>query len=278
MHPVIKEFDRDLRSSSLNHAGELNLGETAIHPRSRQRLAIFLHYLATDLQNEGIDLRREDQRLVFFDGSDSTRIYCKEQRTRTKHEPTAAELRALENARRSREWVQWPSIPDYDYEHSGKLTLEISGWGGNLRGKWSDGKHQTLERVFDSIKAGILARIAYEREERLERERRHREWEHYQHRRKLQKGRVEREAKRVLFLKQLAEFQREASDLRMTISQTASAPSTNTEYDRMLLWAMDRLAHLESLQTREAVTEKLKQEKLFPDHDDLHDPEGELPS
>jgi hypothetical protein len=46
----------------------------------------------------------------------------------------------------------------------------------------------------------------------------------------------------------------------------------------MLLWAKDRLAHLESLQTMEAVTEKLKQEKLFPDLDDLHDPEGELPS
>lgn len=277
LHPAAQEFDQILRDAKPDFVGEVGFGETSIHPLSRGRVSEFLHHLATELDAEGIAFRLADKRLQFSRGPDVANVYIKEQRTRSKHEPTSAELRARELARNSYGHYPWPRVPEFDYHHSGKLVFEIRGYAGTTRRCWSDAKLQTLESAFQNIKSSIVARLVYVKEARLERERAERERAHKEHRLALSKGRIEREAKRMAFLRQLAEFQREASDLRIIITQINAAPKANTDYDRMLIWANDRLAHLDSLQTVEAVTEILRQQKLFPEVDELHDPEGDLP-
>jgi hypothetical protein len=77
---------------------------------------------------------------------------------------------------------------------------------------------------------------------------------------------------------QLADYQREAADLRATIAQSGSSlQQAGPEYLKMIAWAEQRLAHLEAQNRIDVLTSHLATQNLFPDIDDLADPEGDPP-
>jgi hypothetical protein len=43
----------------------------------------------------------------------------------------------------------------------------------------------------------------------------------------------------------------------------------------MIEWAKERLAHIEAQNQLDVLTSNLREQNLFPDPDDLHDPEGD---
>jgi hypothetical protein len=80
------------------------------------------------------------------------------------------------------------------------------------------------------------------------------------------------------FLRQLAEDQREAADLRATIAGASGLlPQATPEYRRMIDWAERRLAHLDAQNRLDVLTANLREHNFFPEPDDLHDPEGDPP-
>lgn len=72
----------------------------------------------------------------------------------------------------------------------------------------------------------------------------------------------------------IADTKREADNLRRTIE---SVPDDRTQPDlaRLLEWARVRLAALDQDTLPEAIQRHLVEHNLFPEPDDLHDPEGE---
>ncbi|RRH92073.1 hypothetical protein EH240_31305 [Mesorhizobium tamadayense] len=248
------------------------------------RLISILHHLALALDQREIKLSHSEKGIRTEISPDDVRLEIGEERRREEHIPTLAEQkrhdeheRRREIARRRGQWLSYERFwPEHDYIYSGKLSLEIQNWADGARKRWKDGKHQSLESMLDPIADGILFHLAFEKARREEREAEERRRKHMAHRRELHKKRQDREANRLGFLRQLAEYQKEAADLRSTITKAAEfLPQVSSEYLRMIEWAKQRLAHIEAKNQLDVLTSNLREQNLFPDPDDLHDPEGD---
>ncbi|WP_140426969.1 hypothetical protein [Ensifer aridi] len=136
-----------------------------------------------------------------------------------------------------------------------------------------------MESMLEAMADGFLFHLAHKKARREEEEERARQRRHMAHRRALHQKRQERETRRVSFLRQLADYQREAADLRATIACASELlPQASPEYGRMIAWAEQRLADLEAQNQLEVLTSNLRGQGLFPEPDDLHDPEGDPPT
>ncbi|TPK66915.1 hypothetical protein FJ930_23520 [Mesorhizobium sp. B2-4-15] len=283
-HSSVAGFVAALRSANPDQYGEVSLPGAKVHKSSVSRLTSFLHHLALALDQREIVLSHTEKGIKTAIGPDDVRLEIVEERRREKHIPTPAEQkrhdeheRRREIARRRGQWLSYESFwPEYDYIYSGKLSFEIHNWAEGARKRWKDGKHQSLESMLDPIADGILFHLAFEKARREEREAEERRRKHMAHRRELYKKRQERETNRLNFLRQLAEYQKEATDLRATIAKaTEFLPQASSEYLRMIEWAQQRLAHIEAQNQIEVLTSNLQQQNLFPEPDDLYDPEGD---
>jgi len=141
------------------------------------------------------------------------------------------------------------------------------------------GKTQTVERLLPDIVSGLEVLLANERARREENEERQRQWAEMSRRRDLAKRRKEREQKRIEYLRNLVELQREAADIRTWL---ASLPADKLESEaadlgRMLAWASERLATLDQATTIDAAKATLNGLLLFPELDELHNPLGDPP-
>ena len=78
--------------------------------------------------------------------------------TRTSHEATPAEQRALERYRNGMRWasssIEYPRIPQYDYTPTGLLTITARGWPER---NWRDTKRTQLEHRLGEVVAGIIS-------------------------------------------------------------------------------------------------------------------------
>jgi hypothetical protein len=276
-----------LKSAKRDQYGELVVPGIRLHEGSIVRLTTVLHHLVVALVARSIAFTWDENGMHAAIDRDSVRFEIGEGRGREKHAPTPAELKQHEAyekrrdaAQRRGQWLYHESFwPEFDYVYSGKLTLEIHNWGNGARKRWSDGKHQTLESMLEAVADGTLFHLAYEKARREEREADERRRAHMAHRRDLHKKRQEREASRLSFLHQLAEYQRESADLRSTITNASELlPHAAPEYHRMITWAEQRLAHLEAQNELDVLASNLRQQNLFPEPDDLHDPEGDPPA
>ncbi len=285
-HTSITGISHALKAARPTQDGEIAIPGIRIHQNSKRRAIAFLHHLATALDVEGISLGEGEHALKASKGSDTIAFEITEARQRVKHEPSAAELkkaqdheRKREIARRRGEWLFAEKFwPEFDYLYSGKLAFEINNWAAGARKKWSDGKQQTFETMLQDIAEGIIFHLAHEKARREEKQDEDRRRAHLAHRRDLHARRQDREAKRVSFLADLAEYQREASQLKAVIESAMklSAPLP-AEYERMLDWAKGRLAHLEAQNNTANLTARITSEQLFPEPDGLFDPEGDPP-
>lgn len=120
----------------------------------------------------------------------------------------------------------------------------------------------------------IIAAIAEEKCKTAERERAR---QAMQRRRELARLRSERETKRSSYLEEIAAARRKVVEMRQTIDMIPAAGHLPAEYERMIAWANERLAELEAKTTVEAIQSALVDKGLFPEQDDLLDPEGDPP-
>ncbi|TAV81553.1 hypothetical protein [Rhizobium leguminosarum] len=283
-HSSIAGIVAGLRNSVPDRDGEVSINGIRIHRDSRARVIAFLHHLALCLETRLVSIGHDDKGLKAEIAQDVVRLEISEGRRLERHEPTPSELRREREfeqrqnlARRSGRWLPHESFyPEYDYQYSSKLTFEIHNWADGARKKWADGKRQTLEGVLEGIADGVVYHLHFDKARREKREEDEKRWQHMAHRRELHKRRIEREHKRVGLLMELAAFQREAADLRATISNAAVVvEDADPEYQRMIDWAKRRLAHLEAQNAPGILTANLRAQNLFPDIDELHDPEGD---
>lgn len=166
--------------------------------------------------------------------------------------------------------------PEFDIVYTGEFVLAINTWGGTGLRKWADGKTQTLEKLLPDIVTGLRTFPEGERAKREEREEWRRQWQHMEHRRSLAKQRMDRQEKRISHLRQIVDMQREAMDIRSWLASLLYL--VGSELGRMIEWSTARLALLQRLTTLDAASAAIAGQSLFPDVDDLHDPEGDLPT
>ena len=282
-HPTVADINSALKSAKPDSFGEVSANNVHIHPSTRSRLVLILHYLAETLETHGNGFSIEKDRLTCSIVSDTVALEVKEERRRQKHQPTELELQKKEAhdrrrtlAKRRGEWLSWESFwPEYDYIHEGKVAIEVVSWAGGERRKWADGKRQQLESLIDAVAEGIKFHVVYIKEQRLQQIEREKRRLLLVHRRNLQKKRQEREEKRIAFLNDLAEYQKEAARLEGTLSAANELQDKTSEYFRMLNWARDRLADLQLKNTMALMTEAMQKLELFPEVDPLFDPEGD---
>ena len=285
-HTSISGLALELRAAQPNRDGEIGVPGIRVHRESRSRVIAFLHHLALALEGRGVSLAQGERGFKAAILPEEISFEIGEGRQRVKHEPTPAELKKEQEYERKRaiasrrgEWLFRENFwPEFDYHYSGKLTFEINNWADGARKKWSDGKHQSFETMVDGIADGILYHLAFDKARREERENEERRRRHLAHRRELHKKREEREAKRIKFLADLAAYQQEAAQLKSVIESASKAGGdTLAEYQRMIEWAKARLAHLKAQNELETLAANLRSENLFPDEDELFDPEGDPP-
>ena len=286
-HSAIAGLVGDLKSAKADKDGEIKVSGVRINRSCLTRSIAVLHHLAVELDARGISLTCTSENIMASIGVDRVRFDLTEEYRRQKHEPTPTELkkeqdfeRKRELARRRGEWLWGERFwPEFDYVYTGKLTFEIHNWAEGARKKWSDGKHQSLETMLESMADGVLFHLVFDKARREEREEQEWQRQHLAHRRKLQELRKVREDDRLTFLKQLAEYQREAADLSATIRAASSNyDSSPPEYKRMIDWARKRLKFIADQNDVATLARNLQAAKLFPEVDELHDPEGEPPS
>ncbi|PKA43241.1 hypothetical protein CWR43_14465 [Rhizobium sullae] len=284
-HATIMGIVLELRNAIPDRDGGISMKGIRIHEGSRVRIIAFLHHLALALELRSVSIGQSESGLRAEILPEVVRFEILEGRTLEKHEPTPSELRKEMDYQRRRDLAnrrgQWlpPEhfYPEYDYHYSSKLSFEVHNWADGARKKWSDGKRQTLEGVLDSIADGVLYHLHFDKARREKREEDERRWQHMARRRELQKRRNEREQKRIHFLAELAAYQREAANLKVTIANASAVlAQPEPEYLRMIDWAKDRLAYLEAQNAVDSLAANLKSQNLFPENDDLFDPEGDL--
>ena len=90
-------------------------------------------------------------------------LRVREENDRTRHEPTAYELKEKQR------W-SYTSIPEYDYHPSGRIFIEIHSSFHGGRYRWSDRQRWTLEEKLGQVVDAIEVRSEEERERRIRRE------------------------------------------------------------------------------------------------------------
>lgn len=296
-HRAIAATARALRKGKPDASGVMSatgagMCGVIVHAERVERAVAFLHALATALEADGLELQPEGPRMKVAVGPDQVTFTLAERSKREPHIPTDKErdLYERQQERRNRaqdrgNWNLYMSLPyekpwpEYDTVYSGQFVFAIDGWAQGLRKTWADGKTQTVESMFESIVVGLKVILAHNRTERERREEEARQRAEFTRRRELAKQRKEREQARVDYLRKLVKLQREAADIRSWLASLPAHASaeTSTELGRMLIWARERLAHLERRTTVDAAAVELKGKSLFPEVDELHDPLGDPP-
>ena len=167
-----------------------NLFNITVGPKSVPRVAAFLNTLVVAAESRGHRIVKSLHSLVFCVDDETLTFKVVEQTTRSQHEPTPAELDAIENwekrqARRNRSldfdrWTPRPTMPEWDYTPSGRLQVIINEQSyahDGLRRTFRDGKNQRIETLLNAILEAFATWSAAIKAKRIEDERRRIEWE-----------------------------------------------------------------------------------------------------
>lgn len=263
-----------------------------VHGDSAHRVIAFLHALATALEADGLPLHLNGSSMEIRAGLDRVTFTVAERTRREKHVPTEEEqaLYDRQQAKRQRaadrrNWDVYSTLPygkpwpEFDTIYTGEFIFKIDSWSNGLRKTWADGKTQTIELMLESILAGLKAILVFEKARREKWEEDERQRVELNRRHGLAQKRKKREERRIAYLRELMQLQREVADIR---SWLASLPDTLTadppaELGRMVHWANKRLSELEARTTIKAADVEVEGMLLFPEVDELHDPLGEPP-
>lgn len=286
-HRVVAPVAKQLQKARPDGDGVISAKGVCVHERTRERAIRILHRLAIVAEASGAELAVTDHGLFISTSEGSVHVVLTEERKRPKHIPTEAELaeyqrlKAKREKRREMELWSFERLepwPEFDIVYTGKLTIGYDGYGSlGLRKSWSDGKSQTVERCLVDFVVGMRTIISARAEEERKIAERERIRQAMRRRRELAHLRSEREDKRSAYLEEIALARRKVADLQVTIAAIPQTEELPPEYGRMIAWAKERLADLEARTTIEAVQEALREQNLFPEFDELFDPEGDPP-
>ncbi|WP_312808739.1 hypothetical protein [Agrobacterium cavarae] len=280
-HPFVKSLVKSLRKAKPDGDGLISVCGVAVHHRSLDRAVTALHNLAIAAEAAGATVKSTDERVFLVDDIGSAAIELVEERRRPKHVPTEqelaeyAKLKAKRDRNRERDiWTfeRLETWPEFDIVYTGKLKLGFTGWVSGLRQSWSDGKTKTVESMADDIIVGLRLIIAANAEDsriRQENELRRQALHEQSVRRK---KREEREGKRTEFFEFIERDRRQLAEWRGTLRALPSADEMPQEYAAMILWAEQRISHLEKSLSVESIQQALVDKNLFPSPDDLADP------
>lgn len=284
-HPFLVIILKQLRKSKPDANGAITSTGFILHERSLGRVEMILHNLALICEEHNCSLKFSESAYITF-GDESVRFALTEEKRRAKHVPSPEEKaeyeRILAKRARDKKDLLWSferiePWPEFDTLYTGKLTIGYSGYATGLRKSWSDGKSQRVETSLSDFVSGMKLVMAANAEDRRIREETERRRQALRRRRELATQREEREGKRLSHLGWIAKTRAEIDELRTTINAVPKAENLPDEYGRMLKWAEQRLSTLEAKTTVEAIQANLIEQNLFPDPDNLLDPEGDPP-
>jgi hypothetical protein len=171
------------------------------------------------------------------------------------------------------------AYPEFDVVYTGALAFQIEGYSEGVRRTWADGKTQTIEALLDDITVGLEAVLAVRRSRREEREEWNRQWQERARRRELARKRAEREEKRASYLNSIINVHNEIRCLRQWSAdiEAVSRSSAPSGLAQLINWTRQRLVRLETVIDPLHIDQDLKEKGLFPEIDELHDPDGDPP-
>jgi hypothetical protein len=259
LHPSVAAFGRELLNAKPAHKGNINVRWVQVPPEMAGRVLRLLSLLAYAFEPFGISFEASENRVQFSAGGTSVDFQI-----------TSPKKRVARPSKHS----DWTFC---DYVPVGRLSFQMFGRAEGSQKNWADTETRQIEeqidRIVQSFRVNLVVQKELDEKERLAREKR----EHMAHRRALAQKREEREQSRWSFLSQIADMRREILNLRETISLVPTGYDLPPDYVQMISWALVRLAKLEARTTVEAIQESLSADRLFPDPDELHDPEGDPP-
>jgi len=290
-HPTIARTTKALRSKKPDSDGVVSAtgpGHCGVIVSSTctERAVVILDGLARALEGSGLTLIPEGDKMSVKRGTDAVNFTLLERTKRVKYVPSPEEL-AREDRRKEKQARSWrrndwdsslfgysPPWPEYVTEWTGELVFAIDVWADGLRKTWGDGKIQRIERLVPDIVAGIELILEFIRVRREEREDRERKWQELQ--RRLAQARKEREEKRLAHLRHIIDLRREARDIRDWLASLPHEinPTEESDLARMKTWVGRRLAEIDRQTGIEAAQSFAGANDLFPQVDELHDPEG----
>jgi hypothetical protein len=256
-----------------------------------ERVIALLDALARKLDARSLPLTPTAQAMRVAVGPDSATFTITERTRREKHVPTPGDLAAEDRRQKrlQRYWHSSPSsndagsslftraYPEFDVIYTGVLVFQIEGYSEGVRRTWADGKTQTVEALLDDITVGLEAVLAVRKAHREEREEWQRRWQELARRRELARKRAEREQKRAAYLNRLINVHSEVASLQKWLADVQAAPKSSglSGFAQLTNWARQRLANLETMIDSERIDQDLEDQGLFPEIDELHDPEGD---
>ncbi|WP_085032286.1 hypothetical protein [Ensifer aridi] len=286
-HKSVTSIVKQLRKAKPDGEGVVSAKGVFVHERTRERAIGILHYLAGAVEADGSKLMANEHGLHLSTSEGSVRITLAEERKRPKHIPSESELAEYQRRKAKRDkdharglwsFERLEPWPEFDIIYTGKLTIGYDGYANGLRKSWSDGRSQTVESCLEAFVAGMRTIIVAEAEERRVAQEKERARQAMRRRRELAHLRAQREDNRSVYLEEIAAARRKAVDLKTTIDAIPRSEKFPAEYGRMIAWARERLAELEAKTTVEAIQAALEAENLFPEPDNLFDPEGDPPA
>lgn len=285
-HQSIAAVAKQIRKAKADAEGVVHAPGITVHDRSRERAVTIMHNLAKVCDGKSVSLSIKETWLTLKYDVGTATISLSEERRRIKHEPTAAEMAEYERLKAKRERERARSLwsfgriepwPEFDIVYTGKLTLAYEGWTPGIRKSWSDGRTQRVEGILQDFVDGVRLIITTKAEEDRIQAEKNRRRDILRHRRELAAKRATREVKRLEFLKAIADARREVSDLKATIGAIPRASDLSPEYQKMIEWAELRLEALEAKTAVQQIHADIVALALFPEPDELHDPEGDPP-
>ncbi|WP_158704423.1 hypothetical protein [Rhizobium sp. NXC24] len=257
IRPEVAAFIAELRSLRPDRDGFVYLKYVKVPPADLTRVASLISSIAADLAPHGF---------VF---STEGRIGFAKEGTKVDFAINAPRKRVKNTSKNS--WYT------FDYLHVGRFTLEIYGCAAGIGKNWADSDtrkiEQSLPKIVESFRINFVAEKERDEKRRREEELR----AHTARRRQLASLREKREGERLEFLRWIADARREVDDLQETIAKVPKTGDLPPDYQRMISWAETRLAALEAETSAERIQATLVERKLYPEPDDLFDPEGDPP-
>ncbi len=154
----------------------------------------------------------------------------------------------------------------HERRYTGQFVLRFDhAWDARLRGTWADGKRQRLEDVLDSVITGLLRRIDYEKQQRLDHEIEGRQSDVAKQRRAATEQYEAEEQKRREQLKISVDRWHEAERIRhyLSVFETEFSagnwrPRNEGAFRRWLKWAFWYADHIDPLIRAEPMPEEVE--------------------
>lgn len=284
---ALRRVPQKLGMAEANGAGMCGI---TVAPESVERVIAILDRLARSCDDRHITFAPTGNGMSATVGRDSVAFTLIERTKKIPHVLTPKEIADDEKRRktlerrggRANDWDLVYAFPSYRPQHdilrTGELVFEVTSWSQGLRRQWRDAKTQTIESLMLGIVAGIEAHIVAKRIQREELERAEAARRHMERRRALAKARRQRESDRASVLSTLMRLERRSAALKDWIDRNDGwSKATDPELRSLWAWAREQLAIIEQKLDPLIVAADLKDRKLFPEVDELFDPEGEPP-